>query len=243
LRAQDSVVTVNVGELKIDMVWVEGGSFRMGNNETPKGVRLTYEASRPEHDVTVSSFYIARFEVTQGLWRMVMGDNPSKFSNNDSLPVESVSWEEAQRFVIMLSQLTGRRFRLPTEAEWEFAARGGTRGTASNPYPGGGRAILDHCGWYCINSKGTTHPVGRLLPNELGLYDMSGNVAEWCQDWMEAYTEASQSNPQGPKEGENKVLRGGHYNSVSAACTVYDRSWYLPSGKYENFGLRIAMDE
>ena len=241
LRAQDSVVRVSVAEgVAIDMVWVKGGTFTMGNNETPKGVKLTYEASRPEHKVTVGNYYIGRFEVTQALWTAVMGENPSKFTGNDSLPVENVSWEEAQRFTILLSQLTGRRFRLPTEAEWEYAARGGVR---NYPFAGCERGQLDKYSWYCVNSERMTHPVGRLKPNAWGLYDMSGNVAEWCQDWMDAYTKEAQENPHGPREGENKILRGGHYNSTSPACTVYDRAWYLPMMKQEYFGLRVVMEE
>ena len=247
LRAQDSVLTVKVAEgVTIDMVRVEGGTFTMGSNSTPKGVKLTYALSKPEHRVTVSSYYIGRYEVTQGLWKAVMGDNPSKFQGNDSLPVESVSWNEAQQFLLMLSQLTGRRFRLPTEAEWEFAARGGSLSPTPGkeyPYAGCGRGDLDNSCWYCVNSGNRTHPVGQMKPNGLGLYDMSGNVAEWCEDWVEEYTEAEQTNPRGPREGENKVLRGGHYGSTSAACTVYDRGWYLPTGKYELYGLRVVMEE
>ncbi len=242
LWAQDSVVRVQVIEgVMVDMVWVKGGTFTMGNNETPKGVKLTYEASRPEHKVTVGNYYIGRFEVTQALWTAVMGENPSKFATvgNDSLPVESVSWEDAQRFTIMLSQMTGRRFRLPTESEWEYAARGGSK----YPFAGCERGKLDKYCWYCVNSERTPHAVGRLLPNALGLYDMSGNVAEWCQDWMGDYGKEAQENPRGPREGENKVLRGGHYNSTSPACTVYDRAWYLPMMKQEYFGLRVVMEE
>ena len=239
------MLRVSVAEgVTIDMVWVKGGTFTMGNNDTPKGVKLTYEASRPEHRVTVDNYYIGRYEVTQKLWSAVMGENPSKFagSGNDSLPVESVSWEDAQRFTILLSQMTGRRFRLPTEAEWEFAAREGkTKG--GFPFAGCERGQLDKYCWYCTNSERTPHPVGRLLPNALGLYDMSGNVAEWCQDWMEAYNDEAQENPRGPREGENKILRGGHYNSTSPACTVYDRGWYLPTMRQEYFGLRLVMEE
>lgn len=247
LHAQDSILRVSVSDnLYIDMVWVPGGTFTMGSNETPKGVRLNYESARPEHRVTVDGFYIGRYEVTQGLWRAILGENPSKFTGNDSLPVECVSWTEAQQFAILLSQLTGKRFRLPTEAEWEYAARGGERPKVKadkTPFAGCGRDNLgDYC-WYCATSKGHTHPVGQLNPNVLGLYDMSGNVAEWCLDWVETYGAEEQTNPRGPRDGENRVLRGGHYNSVSAACTVYDRGWYLPSGKYEFYGLRLVMEE
>lgn len=242
LRAQDSVVRVQVADgVEMEMVWVEGGSFTMGSNATPKGVKLTYTLARPEHRVTVDGYFIGRYEVTQGLWQAVMGENPSKFKGSANLPVESVSWTEAQEFAMRLSQMTGRRFRLPSEAEWEYAARGGSK-SQRNPYAGCNRNQLDNHGWYCVNSDGSTHAVGQLQPNELGLYDMSGNVAEWCQDWVEAYTSEEQTNPRGPRQGENRVLRGGHYNSTSAACTVYDRGWYLPNGKYELYGLRIVME-
>lgn len=240
MRAQDSIVTLG-DNVAIDLVWVEGGSFIMGNNETPKGVKLTYEESSPEHRVTVDGFFIGRFEVTQGQWKAVMGDNPSRFAGNDSLPVETVSWEEAQQFVTLLSQMTGKRFRLPYEAEWEYAARGGNKGRGL-PYAGFVRATLDTSCWYCVNSKGCTHTVGSRMPNELGLFDICGNVAEWCQDWVDAYTAEEAVNPHGPREGEHKVLRGGHYSSTSATCTVYDRSWYIPTGKNETFGLRVVME-
>lgn len=238
-RAQDSVLTVTVTDSVVfEMVWVKGGTFRMGNEETPKGVKMNYALSKPEHRVTVAGYWIGRHEVTQSLWNAVMGSNPSKIVG-DSLPVTCVSWSEAQEFVMMLSQLTGRRFRLPTEAEWEYAARGGER----KPWAGcGERGELERYCWFCVNSGGSVHRVGRLAPNALGLYDMSGNVAEWCQDWVEAYTAEEQTNPRGPQEGENRVLRGGHYGSTSAACTVYDRGWYLPTGKYEYYGLRVVME-
>ena len=250
LRAQDSVVNVRLSDsVAFEMVWVDGGTYSMGNNVTPKGVKISYEAARPEHKVSVDGFFVGRYEVTQGQWKAVMGDNPSRFTGNDSLPVESVSWTEAQQFVVMLSQLTGRHFRLPTEAEWEFAARGGVKAERGNgktenelPFAGCTRNQLDNYCWYCVNSHGVTHPVGQMQPNELGLYDMSGNVAEWCSDWMAPYGTEEQNNPTGPRQGENRVLRGGHYNSTSPQCTVFDRAWYLPSGKYENYGLRLVME-
>ncbi|MBP5678099.1 MAG: SUMF1/EgtB/PvdO family nonheme iron enzyme [Bacteroidales bacterium] len=245
LRAQDSVVRVELNEgVAIDMVWVEGGVFTMGSNEA-RGVSHGYESTKPEHEVTVGGFYIGRYEVTQAVWKAVMGENPSLF-NGDSLPVEQVTWVEAQQFCALLSQLTGHRFRLPTEAEWEFAARGGVKSgdkkRQANPFAGCDRNRLGEYGWYCVNSDRSTHAVGRLLPNELGLYDMSGNVSEWCQDWMGPYESVAENNPQGPKTGESKVLRGGHYNGTSPMCTVYDRSWYVPSGKSEYFGLRLVME-
>ncbi len=241
LWAQDSVLTVRLdGGVSFDLVWVEGGTFTMGSNQA-RGVKYNYESARPEHRVSVGGYFIARCEVTQGLYRAVMGENPSKFTGTDSLPVESVSWADAQQFAVMLSQMTGHRFRLPTEAEWEYAARGGHR-SRRQPFPGSDRAGLDRAGWYCVNSKGATHPVARLQPNELGLYDMAGNVAEWCLDWAGEYAADPQDNPRGPAEGEHRVLRGGHYNSTSSACTVYDRGWYIPSGRYELFGFRLVME-
>ena len=242
VRAQaDDVVRVEVpGGGEVEMVRVSGGSFTMGCNTPPRDVRHHYEASAPEHRVEVGDFYIARFEVTQALWTAVMKDNPSVFVG-DSMPVNQVSWESAVEFATLLSVMTGRRFRLPTEAEWEYAARGGalSKGTA---YSGSGRAMLDRCAWYCVNSDNHVHAVGLLEPNELGLYDMSGNVAEWCQDGMSAYTEASQSNPLAADSGDGRILRGGHFESTSSACTVYDRSWYVPSASSRFFGLRLAMD-
>lgn len=240
--AQDSVRVVELPEgQRLEMVWVDGGSFTMGSNAA-RGVSHNYEATRPEHTVTVDGFYIARFEVTQGVWKAVVGENPSKFASHDSLPVEQVSWTDAQQFVVMLSQQTGYRFRLPTEAEWEYAARGGSKSRGGLPFAGCNRGQLERHAWFCVNSERTTHKVGTLTPNGLGLYDMSGNVAEWCSDWMEPYSAEAQVNPRGGRVGSSRVLRGGHYNSVSAACTVYDRSWYIPSATSEYFGLRVVME-
>ncbi len=240
-KAQDSTQVVQLPDgVKIEMVWVEGGSFTMGSN-TGVSHRHKYDANRPEHKVTVNSFFIGRTEVTQAQWKAVMGENPSHFNTGDSLPVEQVSWSDAQRFVTILSQMTGHRFRLPTEAEWEYAARGGKK-SAKNPYAGCNRERLNEYAWYCVDSERQTHKVASLLPNELGLYDMSGNVAEWCHDWMAPYVASEQSDPRGPQDGDSRTLRGGHYNSTSAACTVYDRSWYEPAAANEYFGLRLVME-
>lgn len=239
--AQDSVVRVDLPDgQRMELVWVEGGTFTMGSNDA-RGVDKRYESTRPEHTVGVGGCYMGRYEVTQGQWRAVMGENPSHFTGNDSLPVEQVTWADAQRFVTLLSQLTGFLFRLPTEAEWEYAARGGNRADGQ-PYAGCDRNHLPEYAWFCVNSEGHTHPVGRLRPNALGLYDMGGNVAEWCSDWMAPYMEAAQKDPRGPKEGDSRVLRGGHYNSTSPGCAVFDRGWYVPTGKTEYYGLRVAME-
>ena len=242
LQAQDSTLVIDLPEgQRLELVWVEGGTFTMGSN-IARGVSHSYDATRPEHQVTVSGFFMGRTEITQGVWRAVMGENPSKFNGNDSLPVEQVSWAEAQQFVTLLAQMTGQRFRLPTEAEWEFAARGGVKARPGEPFAGCSRSQLERHAWFTVNSERYTHPVARLLPNELGIYDMSGNVAEWCADWMEPYADGEQTNPRGPRVGSSRVLRGGHYNSVSAACAVYDRSWYVPTATSEYFGLRVVMD-
>ena len=241
LLAQDSLVSVHLpGGATMEMVWVEGGVFRMGSNDGIS-VKERYDATSPEHMVRVDGYYIGRYEVTQGQWSAVMGENPSHFRGSDSLPVEQVSWVEAQQFVLMLSQMTGRRFRLPSEAEWEYAARGGMNGTGRT-YAGCERASLDDHAWYCVNSGGRTYPVGRRQPNELGLYDMSGNVAEWCADWMGAYSADTVASPTGPRTGESRIVRGGHYYSTSSNCAVFDRGWYVPSGKTEYYGLRVVMD-
>lgn len=239
--SQDSVLTVSLPDgVTIEMVWVEGGTFTMGSNDA-KGVAKQYEYTRPEHRVSVGGFYICRHEVTQAVWKAVMGENPSNFTGNDSLPVEQVTWADAQQFAALLSQMTGRRFRLPTEAEWEYAARGGQK-QQTVPFAGCDRNHLGDYAWYCINSDGHTHPVGRLLPNALGLYDMSGNVEEWCSDWMGNYSADEQQDPRGPRDGDSRILRGGHYNSTSPACAVFDRGWYVPTGKTEYYGLRIVME-
>ena len=243
-RAQDSVVRVEVPNGPVvEMVFVEGGRFTMGSNDS-KGVANQYEWTRPEHEVSVGGYYIGRYEVTQGLWGAVMGENPSNFRGSEGLPVEGVSWVEAQEFCMLLSQMTGRRFRLPTEAEWEFAARGGNveQKGEDNAFAGCSRNVLDNYAWYCVNSEGRTHEVGSRQPNGLGLYDMSGNVAEWCGDWMGDYTEASQSNPHGPQTGDSRVVRGGHYYSTSSSCAVFDRGWYVPTGRTEYYGLRLVME-
>ena len=230
IRYQDNI---------IKMMPVEGGTFQMGC--VRKGVaKHSYEAELPVHDVSLNGYYISSCEITQRLWVAIMGDNPSRWQTSDSLPVEQVSWNDVQIFIARLSQLTGYRFRLPTEAEWEYAARGGNR-TNNYVFPGTDGDLGAYC-WYGSNSGNVTHPVGQKKPNELGLYDMGGNVAEWCCDWMEPYTATAAENPRGPKRGENRILRGGSINSPSWGCTVSDRSWYLPDHSYGCYGFRLVLD-
>ena len=239
VEVDDGALLVYAGEVPFRMMPVEGGSFMMGCSH-PKGEYNTYVDELPAHKVTLNSYYIGQYEVTQRLWVAVMGENPSKWTGNDSLPVEQVSWNDAQIFIARLSQMTGYRFRLPTEAEWEYAARGGNR-THHFRYPGS-RSQAWECCWFTLNSDGHSHPVGRLLPNELGIYDMVGNVMEWCSDWLAAYGAQPQSCPQGPRQGENRILRGGCFNSPGWVCSVYERSWYLPDYRYSYFGFRVALD-
>lgn len=239
VEVDDGALLVQLDSVSFRMMPVEGGSFVMGCTH-PRGEKHTYADELPTHKVTLNNYYMGQYEVTQALWVAVMGENPSKFTGSDSLPVEQVSWNEVQIFIARLSQITGYRFRLPTEAEWEFAARGGNR-SHRTMYPGV-RNQLWECCWYGGNSGGHSHPVGRLLPNELGLYDMGGNVAEWCSDWMGRYSDQSQNCPQGPRQGENRILRGGCFNSPTWGCSVFERSWYLPDYGYSFYGFRLALD-
>lgn len=216
-----------------DMVYVEGGTFTMGATSEQGSDASPNE--KPIHQVTLSGFYISKYEVTQALWLAVMGRNPSEFKGNMNCPVENVSWNDCQDFINRLNRMTGRRFRLPTEAEWEYAARGANR---SRGYKYSGSDDLGSVAWYTDNSGGTTHPVGQKLPNELGLYDMSGNVREWCQDWFGSYSSDTQTNPTGPTMGFERVRRGGncYYDSF---CRITFRDLVTPS--YIGIGLRLAM--
>ncbi|MBQ6584525.1 MAG: formylglycine-generating enzyme family protein [Alistipes sp.] len=217
-----------------DMVYVEGGTFTMG--ATSEQGSDAYSDESPIHSVTVSDFYIGKYEVTQAQWRAVMGSNPSYFTG-DNLPVKQVSWDDIQEFITKLNTMTGKTFRLPTEAEWEYAARGGNQ---SKGYKYSGSNTLDNVAWYTNNSGGKTHPVGQKQPNELGLYDMSGNVWEWCQDWYGSYSSSSQTNPTGPNSGYGRVLRGGSWFSNAALCRVSSRSYSNPHSHYGNHGFRLA---
>ena len=230
--------TFNVKGVTFTMVYVQGGTFQMGSN--------TGESDeKPVHSVTLSSYYIGQTEVTQELWEAVMGSNPSFFKGSKR-PVEKVSWNDCQDFVNELSRLTGERFHLPTEAQWEFAARGGVKSTGCNY--AGSNAIAT-VAWYEENSykKGSdnpdygTHTVATKSPNELGIYDMSGNVWEWCQDWYDSYSSSSQTNPTGPSAGSYRVNRGGGWLSAASRCRAARRSLDTPSSTLDNLGLRLAL--
>ena len=235
--SQIETETFTVNGVSFTMVKVEGGTFMMGATEEQG--EDAFDCEYPVHQVTLDSYHIGQTEVTQELWYAVMGINPSGHKSSLLLPVENVSWDDCQIFINKLNELTGKAFRLPTEAEWEFAARGGRK---SKGYKFSGSDTLDVVGWYNKNSSFTSHIVATKNANELLLYDMLGNVWEWCQDWWDSYTDESQINPVGPETGEYRVHRGGAYNDTSRYCRVSQRaSWRSCSYKQINLGLRLAL--
>ena len=227
------------------MVFVEGGSFMMG---ATKEQEKDFYAGNPAHKVTLSDFYISRYQVTQAEWHAVMGSDPTDLFNKgcDQCPVEGVSWDDTQVFLKRLNQLTGKRYCLPTEAQWEYAARGGNK---SKGYTYAGSNDIDKVAWYDGNYRqskhgayGTTHPVGTKAPNELGLYDMSGNVCEWCSDWYgrDYYANSPDTNPNGPDTGSYRVLRGGSWYYDHADSNVAFRNFYAPARETCFYGFRLA---
>jgi len=216
----------------IPTVFVEGGTFQMGGSTTG------FPEEQPVHSVTLSSFAIGKYEVTQAQWKTVMGVNPSAFSNCDDCPVESVSWDDIQLFITRLNTLTGKIYRLPTEAEWEYAARGGK---LSKGYTYSGSNTMDDVAWYGSNSSDKTHSVGQKMPNELGIYDMTGNAAEWCSDWYGDYSSSSQTNPTGASSGTNRVLRGGSWLSYPQFSRVANRRGYTPDYRDYYNGFRVVF--
>ena len=213
---------------------VEGGTFQMGSNDSEAD-----SDEKPVHSVTVSTFYMGETEVTQALWKAVMGSNPSCFKG-DNLPVESVSWNDCQEFIRKLDSLTGRSFRLPTETEWEYAARGGSR-SGGTKYAGS--SSIGSVAWYDDNSSDKTHAVKGKSPNELGLYDMSGNVWEWCSDWYGSYGSGSQTNPKGLSSGSYRVLRGGSWDGGAGYCRVSYRSNGDPVDRGNYPGFRLCLPQ
>ena len=223
--------------ISIEMVKVEAGSFNMG--ATPE-MENPYDSEKPVHRVTLTNnYYIGKYEVTQALWQAVMGSNPSGFKG-DNLPVEEVSWNECQDFISKLNAMTGKRFRLPTEAEWEYAARGGKK---SRGYQYSGNNTLGDIAWYSGNSSSRTHAVGTKQPNELGIYDMAGNVWEWCQDWKGSYSSSPLVNPIGAVSGSLRVYRGGSWSSSARGCRTSCRNCFTPNGRDNNLGLRLVLSE
>ena len=231
--SQDRTFTVSGVTFK--MIAVEGGTFMMG--ATSEQGSDAFDNEKPVHQVTLSSYYIGETEVTQELWQAVMGSNPSYFSGSQK-PVDGVSWDDCQTFINRLNNLTGQSFRLPTEAEWEFAARGGNK---SRGYKYAGSNIIDNVAWYYENSYYQNHEVATNAANELGLYDMSGNVWEWCQDRYSSYSSSSQTNPIGPSSGSDRVTRGGCSDCEASTCRVSRRSGSSPDYGHGYDGLRLAL--
>ena len=228
--------TFTVNGVTFTMVTVEGGTFTMG--ATAEQSSDAYDDEMPAHQVTLSSYCIGETEVTQALWQAVMGSNPSYFTGDLNRPVECVSWNNCQIFISKLNELTGKTFRLPTEAEWEYAARGGN---CSQDYKYAGSNDVGEVAWYSGNSSSKTHPVATKAPNELGLYDMSGNVWEWVQEWYGSYSSESQTNPMGPASGSVRVDRGGGWGSNASRSRVSHRSNYNPAYSTSDLGLRLAL--
>lgn len=229
------LITLPTGQ-SFTMIYVEGGSFMMGCTSEQSDC---YDDEQPAHRVMLDSYYIGETEVTQELWTAVMGSNPSYFKGSQR-PVERVSWKDCQKFIKKLNQITGKNFRLPTEAEWEYAARGGKK---SKAYKYSGSNTLDNVAWYCDNSGSQTHNVKTKLPNELGIYDMSGNVWERCQDkygW--GYRNNFQVNPIGPSSGSFRLARGGSCDRDVQYCRCSGRRGLsTPSGRNRYDGFRLIL--
>jgi formylglycine-generating enzyme required for sulfatase activity len=218
-----------------EMVYVQGGMFTMGC--TAEQDKDCYDTEEPTHSVRISSFKIGKYEVTQAQWKALMGSNPS-INNGDNSPVETVNWNEVQMFIRKLNSATGKNYRLPTEAEWEYAARGGNK---SRDYKYSGSDKLNEVAWYEANSGYKSHLVGTKSPNELGIYDMSGNVWEWCSDRFGNYSRRTQTDPTGATKSSYRVNRGGSWNNNAQYCRVADRSYDVPGSSYDYLGLRLVL--
>lgn len=240
LRREGEDRLVTVGSVTFTMIPVKGGTFQMGATKEQTGEARKDE--KPVHTVTLDNFQIGETEVSQALWREVMGSNPSTYKGND-LPVTNVTWEDCQEFIKKLNERTGKQFRLPTEAEWEFAARGGT---AYKGYMFSGSDEVRSVAWHNRDSNRDRHngpyAIKSKDPNELGIYDMSGNVNEWCQDWFGDYTADPQTNPQGPATGKEHVYRGGSWWYYGMSCRVSRRNSGVKDVRGV-IGLRLAMSK
>ena len=215
-----------------DFVTIQGGIFDMGSNE--------FVNERPIHQVTISDFKMSRYEITQKQWQNVMGNHPSANKECENCPVEKISWDDAMGYIQKLNQLTGKHYRLPTEAEWEYAAKGGKK---NRNFSYSGSNSISLIAWCMINSVLSTHPVGKKEPNELGLYDMTGNVWEWCSDWFDAeyYLYSEKNNPSGPKFASGgRVLRGGGYFDLDEVMKITHRGNGVPTRRDNDIGFRIV---
>ncbi len=217
--------------LNHEMIFVEGGTFQMGSDSGE-------DDEKPVHSVTLSSFNIGKYEVTQAQWAAVMGSNPSHFKDCEECPVENVSWNDAQDFIQELNAQTGMNYRLPTEAEWEFSARGGK---SSKGLTYSGSNDLNAVAWNTENSGGKTHAAGGKQANELGIYDMSGNVFEWCSDWYGTYIISSETNPTCASWFRDRVLRGGSWDFSALGSRSAFRSGINPDFGFDDFGFRLVL--
>jgi formylglycine-generating enzyme required for sulfatase activity len=221
---------------EVPIAFVKGGCFEMGDTFGDGGID-----EKPVHQVCLDDFYIGKFEVTQKQWEAVMGNNPSHFKKGENYPVENVSWDDTQEFTRKLSRMTGLKWRLPTEAEWEFAARNGGKklkfaGTCDE------RSLNDYA-WHHAGSDDMTHPVGAKKPNGLGIYDMSGNVWEWVQDRYDRdyYRQSPHKNPKGDPFGLNRILKGGSTRTETGFLRASYRDYVAPDTRGACFGLRLAL--
>ncbi len=216
-----------------DFVLVKGGCYMMGDDS---------DKDNPAHEVCVNDFYMSKYVVTQGQWKTVAGSYPKSLSScGDNCPAQQLSWDDVQEFIGKLSQRSGKRYRLPTEAEWEYAARGGSK---NEKWAGtGSESELGNYAWYSGNSEGKVHPVGQKKPNGLGLYDMSGNVWQWVHDWYDKdyYRNSPKQNPLGPNGGTSHVLRGGSWSRNAIFTTTAVRNIITPGCWLDYYGFRLAM--
>ena len=231
VELKGDVFSETVADLSFDMIYVKGGTFDMGTAADQESEVNSDEL--PVHSVTLSDYYIGKFEVTQGLWKAVMGSNPSNFNKGDNYPVENVSWKDIQTFLTKLNELTGKKYVLPTEAQWEYAACGGIR---SESYKYSGSNNIGEVAWYSGNSANSTNLVGTKKPNELGIYDMSGNVWEWCSSGDESLSDSVD-----PLSNTDCVLRGGGWDSFAQGCRVSNRRFSRLGRRYFYRGFRLVL--
>lgn len=239
-------VETSYGSIQFDMAKIDGGTFTMGAQSTSYS-QINYDKDadsdeQPTHSVTLSSYYMGKTPVTQRLWYVIMGSYPdisNTYGRGDDYPIYNVTYTQCEQFITKLNSLTNKKFRMPTEAEWEFAARGGNN---NNKYKYSGSNTIGVVAWYGSNAGGKTHPVAQKEANEVNLYDMSGNVWEWCSDWYGNYSVTAQTNPKGTSSGPGKVIRGGGYDDLPTECRVSVRSNAPASNSFTTLGFRLVME-